>query len=191
MAAKIVVESVEPGSEAARIGLRPGDVIVAYHDRPVLDLEDLAQAIVEARQSGVEEVRIFLQRQGTGSWIHAKPGPLGVTCRVEGGSASERATGGRSGLAQYGTARSLFRAQRIWGFVLAVVGCLCGLAVLTLVPNLRGLFLGVFLAGVGSVSGLTVAASAEVFLAVVNAAEDLAAVRKLLENWGERRPGGG
>ncbi|WP_449255222.1 DegQ family serine endoprotease [Bosea sp. (in: a-proteobacteria)] len=57
-AAAIVVESVLPGSSAARAGLRPGDMIVAINRAPVSSIQDLRRSVSGNRGTlAVELVR--------------------------------------------------------------------------------------------------------------------------------------
>jgi len=59
-----VVRSVDPASDAARKGLRAGDVIVRVNERPIADPAELADAIAAARSAGRESVLVYIRRDG-------------------------------------------------------------------------------------------------------------------------------
>jgi membrane-associated protease RseP (regulator of RpoE activity) len=77
------VEGVEPHSAAARIGLRPGDVILAIDGRPVANFADIGR-IVSA--SGGRPIVVQLRRDGSVVRLVARPrqGVLGVSKLVPG-----------------------------------------------------------------------------------------------------------
>ena len=62
----VFVVSVEPGSPAARAGVRDGDLIVAYGDKPIASIDDLHRLLTEA-QADKETTLIVLR----GSERHA------------------------------------------------------------------------------------------------------------------------
>ena len=57
----VVVTGVEPGSPAAKAGIRRGDVIHEVNRKPIKDAEDFGQAIEAA---GDQENILFLVRRG-------------------------------------------------------------------------------------------------------------------------------
>jgi len=61
----VIVRSVDPASDAARKGLRSGDVIVRVNQRPVARPADLSAAISAARDAGRTSVLVFVHRDGT------------------------------------------------------------------------------------------------------------------------------
>lgn len=58
----VVVQEVKPGSEAARKGIRPGDVIVEVNRQPVARPADVAAAMDRARQDKRKAVVMLLKR---------------------------------------------------------------------------------------------------------------------------------
>ena len=49
MTSAVRVESVEPHSPAAAAGLQPGDLVIAFGDRPITSVDDLHRALTEER----------------------------------------------------------------------------------------------------------------------------------------------
>ncbi|MEO0085876.1 MAG: PDZ domain-containing protein [candidate division WOR-3 bacterium] len=66
---------VPVGSQAATIGLKPGDMVVAYNGEPVLEQDDLVRA--EAEVGGRSSVTVTVSRDDAEVTVEAKPGPLG------------------------------------------------------------------------------------------------------------------
>jgi len=69
-----LVAAVTEGSPAAKAGLRPGDVIVAYHDKPIDDSRDLPP-LVGSTQPG-KEVTLAVLREGKEKRFDVKVGEL-------------------------------------------------------------------------------------------------------------------
>ena len=57
-----VITRVQPSSDAARQGLRPGDVIVSVDQREVDSPKDVTRAIDRARKGGQDSVLILVRR---------------------------------------------------------------------------------------------------------------------------------
>lgn len=72
------VEGVEPASAAARIGLRPGDVILAIDGRPVGNFDDIGRIVTA---SGGRRIVLQVRRGGSVVRLIARPrqGVLGVS----------------------------------------------------------------------------------------------------------------
>ena len=68
------VAGVEPDSDAARKGLRPGDVIVQAGSRPIHEPRDLAAAVREARDTGHKQVLLLIARGGQHLFVPVEPG---------------------------------------------------------------------------------------------------------------------
>jgi serine protease Do len=58
----VIITGVEPGSAAARAGLRPGFVITAVNDSAVLNTQDFYDALAAARPAGLVRFRVKSQR---------------------------------------------------------------------------------------------------------------------------------
>jgi len=72
----VVVSSVDPNSEAAEKGFRPGDVIASIGNKTVRTAADIEQGIADARKQGRESVLLLVsRRQGQGqSYVALKVG---------------------------------------------------------------------------------------------------------------------
>nr|WP_242463644.1 DegQ family serine endoprotease [Rhodothalassium salexigens] len=66
----VVVMDLTRRSEAWRIGVRPGDVILEVNQSPVSKPEDLADRIAEAREDGRSAVLLYLYRPNGDSFFH-------------------------------------------------------------------------------------------------------------------------
>jgi len=60
----VVVENVQQGSEAARKGLRPGDVIVAVNQDPVTSPAEVADRVAKAKSGDRKSVVLLVNRNG-------------------------------------------------------------------------------------------------------------------------------
>lgn len=63
-AAGLVVQDVDPASDASAKGLQTGDLIVEAGQQPVTSLADLNARITEAREAGRQSVLVLIRRQG-------------------------------------------------------------------------------------------------------------------------------
>ena len=59
-----VVEGVENGSDAAKRGLKRGDVVVRAGDRAIVSAQDLTAAIDAAKKAGRPSILVFIYRDG-------------------------------------------------------------------------------------------------------------------------------
>jgi serine protease Do len=66
----VVISNVRADSEAAKLGLRPGDVILAVGERDVASLSDVNLAVEQARAMKREYVLLYVQTQ-LGTKAHA------------------------------------------------------------------------------------------------------------------------
>ena len=60
----LLVTAVDPASDAAGKGVRPGDVIVAVNREPARSVETLTQAIEDARAKHRNSVLLLIARNG-------------------------------------------------------------------------------------------------------------------------------
>jgi serine protease Do len=58
-----LIATVSPNSAAAKAGLEPGDVVIAYNGKPIRNSEDLVQAVIGTRPGSTVPVRIMRDRQ--------------------------------------------------------------------------------------------------------------------------------
>ena len=60
----LLVQEVDPASEAAEKGLAPGDIITEAGQQPVASIADLTARIDEAREAGRKSVLVLVRRDG-------------------------------------------------------------------------------------------------------------------------------
>jgi serine protease Do len=60
----VVVDQVEPGTDASRKGLRAGDIIVRVGERRIAAPADLSSAVDAARAAGRRSGLLFVRREG-------------------------------------------------------------------------------------------------------------------------------
>jgi S1-C subfamily serine protease len=75
---KVEVTDVVADSQAAEIGLKPGDVLTSYDGKPITKLDDLQAAIAAAEAAGKESVELIWKRGEEEMKAAVKPGRLGV-----------------------------------------------------------------------------------------------------------------
>ncbi len=64
---KVVVQSVDPNSPAASVGIEPGDVILRINDREIRNIEDYRKAVEEAKAKG--SILMLLQSGDIKKWV--------------------------------------------------------------------------------------------------------------------------
>jgi Do/DeqQ family serine protease len=64
---KVIVQSVDPNSPAARVGIEPGDVILKINGKDIKSIEDYRRAIEEAKAKG--SVLMLLQSGEIKKWV--------------------------------------------------------------------------------------------------------------------------
>lgn len=79
--ARLVVMQVQPGSQAAKNGLKRGDVILRYDGKPIRSQTDLRQA--KRITASKEKVELVYDRNGEENTVTVGPGPLGFVPQVQ------------------------------------------------------------------------------------------------------------
>ncbi len=68
-AAGVVILDVDPAGAAAEKGLQPGDVIVEVDQQTVVNPDDVAARVDEAKANGYRVVTLLVYRQGDYQWV--------------------------------------------------------------------------------------------------------------------------
>ncbi len=58
-----LIQTVAPKGAAAKAGLEPGDVVIAYNGKPIRNSEDLVQAVINTRPGSTVPLRIVRDKQ--------------------------------------------------------------------------------------------------------------------------------
>ncbi len=74
---RLVVSGVEPGTQAERVGMSPGDLVLRYDSKSIEGLNDLARAMKGAE--GKARVELVVARRGREVTFAILPGKIGVT----------------------------------------------------------------------------------------------------------------
>jgi uncharacterized membrane protein len=74
----LMVQSVEGGSQAESLGIRPGDVLATYDGRLVSSSVELVNAVSHTTKAGKDKVAIVIVRSGTEIVLDGVPGKLGM-----------------------------------------------------------------------------------------------------------------
>ncbi|MHC4471323.1 MAG: PDZ domain-containing protein, partial [Planctomycetota bacterium] len=75
---RLRIARVNPGGQADRLGLLPGDVLLAYEGVEIHSLAGLTGAIESAKQEGLAAASLALERDGKRFEVKVAPGVLGV-----------------------------------------------------------------------------------------------------------------
>jgi hypothetical protein len=75
----LLLNAVVPQSNAARAGLRAGDVLLHYRNQPLKTAEDLAKLIKEAPANPQVAIAVEVWRNGATLPLEVAPGPLGIS----------------------------------------------------------------------------------------------------------------
>lgn len=76
--ARVLVTDVTPDTQAAKIGLRSGDVITAYAGRPTSSFDELVGAISGVDPKTTPEVELRYEREGKPRGAKLEPGRIGM-----------------------------------------------------------------------------------------------------------------
>jgi len=68
----VVVSSVDPNSEAAEKGFRPGDVIVSVGNKNVRQAAEIEQGVTEARRANRDSVLFLVAGRGGQRYVALK-----------------------------------------------------------------------------------------------------------------------
>lgn len=74
----LLVLRVVEGSQAAKVGLKPGDILVSYDSQKTPNMAALAPAMQAASGKGKKEISLELWRAGSAQTLKLKPGRMGV-----------------------------------------------------------------------------------------------------------------
>lgn len=78
-----VVGAVQPNSQAAKLGLKAGDVFKTYNGDAVANPQDMQAAKRKAQQAGLKKVTVAVERGGKKMDFEFTLGPLGVFPSIE------------------------------------------------------------------------------------------------------------
>lgn len=65
----LVIESVDPESDAATKGLMPGDVITEVGQQPVSEVSDFETRVSEAEDAGQKSILLLIRRDGNPRFV--------------------------------------------------------------------------------------------------------------------------
>ena len=74
---RVEVGRVQPDGQAARLGIKPGDVLVSYHDRKTASRRDIQVAKQQAVTDKAEKIRVVFRRGDRVIRGEFGPGPMG------------------------------------------------------------------------------------------------------------------
>ena len=77
------VGHVQPNSQAATLGVKPGDIIVSYNGEHVSNQQDLQTAMMKAASAELDSIPVVVKRDGKDIDLKFKPGPLGIIPIIE------------------------------------------------------------------------------------------------------------
>lgn len=77
------VTQVQPRSQAAKMGLKLGDIFISYNKEKIDSAQSLRQAQMKARQANLEKVTIVIERGGKQQTVEITPGPIGIAFSME------------------------------------------------------------------------------------------------------------
>lgn len=74
---------VQPGSQAAKLNVKSGDIIVSYNKKPIATRQDLMKAKKAADNANLQAIPVLIQRGQKRIAFEFAPGPLGIFPRPE------------------------------------------------------------------------------------------------------------
>jgi len=75
---RVRIISVGGDSQAERVGIRPGDVIVSYAGKPVNGTDEFTAAVQSARAAGETAIEMMVETDGAKRTVTVGPGVLGI-----------------------------------------------------------------------------------------------------------------
>ena len=78
---KLKVARVQPGSQAAKLGVKPGDVFVSYNGQKIHSRRDMPRAKTAA--ANLKSIAVVIRQAEKSIELKFKPGPLGIILIVE------------------------------------------------------------------------------------------------------------
>ncbi len=82
-ATKLKVLRVQPNSQAAKLGIKQGDIFVSYNKQKVANQQGMQKLKQQATQLGLKEIPLVITRNGKTIEFKLKPGQLGIASGVE------------------------------------------------------------------------------------------------------------
>lgn len=185
MSKKLKVLSIHKGTQAEKLGIKVGDLVVSYNGKLVSSNTDLSSVISEAKEAAVESVILVVSRKGQEMSLQVTLETLGFVCDEVSEKVApppSKATGSNF-KTSYGAARSTSTAITFIGWAMVFIGVIA--TFIAIVAGLDsehgGLALLGVLPGLGiAVSGLLLVVAAQVTLAIVDNADHTREILKVL-----------
>ena len=80
MSKKLKVLSIHKGTQAEKLGIKVGDLVVSYNGKLVSSNTDLSSVISEAKEAAVESVILVVSRKGQEMSLQVTLETLGFVC---------------------------------------------------------------------------------------------------------------
>ena len=74
---QLFVAQVQPGSQATKLGVKAGDVLVSYGSEKIANRLDMQRAIAKALAAKLASIPVVIRRGEKTIELEFKPGPLG------------------------------------------------------------------------------------------------------------------
>jgi len=82
-ATRLAVGRVQSGGQAAKSGIKVGDVVISYNGIKITKQQDMQAAKRKATEAKLESIPMVIERNGESIELKLKPGPLGIFPVVE------------------------------------------------------------------------------------------------------------
>lgn len=187
MSNKLAASLVRQGSQAERLALEKGDVLLSYNAVPIESIATLSNAITEAKENGLDRVKIKISRNEQEFLHELDTGePMGVVWEEIGyGTSGSNQDVKNAHKTAYGMARGVSSVISLVGWLFVIVGIF--VAVYAFINGISsrydGLSLMALLPGLGTtVSGFLLIMGAQVTKATVDNADHTREILKALKN---------